>query len=182
MNAAEHLESHLGPIGEGWGSNSLPGVQVCAFREQPAEGLVTVATLGLSDFILSLGNTKRVRQELLFAFPAEKQPDEFAQLLLHVADGIVTRQTALLRGEVVPLGDRVAADSDAEALYASLPVSFPDSLRTLSSTEPPTVFVWLFPVLPREVSAIAENGWDAFEDALERVQPDLFDLARVSVI
>jgi hypothetical protein len=182
MNAAEHLEHHLGPIAQGWSSRSLPGVQVCRFREQPDAGLDTLATLGLSHTPLALSATKRVRQELLFVAPEGSPVVEFAQLLWHVADEMLRKGEALLRGAVVHLGERIAAESRSEALYASMPVVFADSIATLDATTPPTAFVWLVPVLPEEVRFIHDSGWDAFEDRLEAVQPDLFDLTRSSAV
>lgn len=182
MNVAEHLERNLGPISTGWSSSSLAGVQVCLFEPQPGPGLFTLATLGLSLSPLGLTPSKSVRQELLFVVQDFRPPNEFVQLVLHVADELTTKRRGLLRGEVVALESRIAADSDAMALYASLPVVFSDSLATLDTTIPPTVFVWLFPVLPAEVQLIQSAGWEAFEDRLEAEQPDLFDFSRCSVV
>jgi hypothetical protein len=182
MNAAEHLERNLGPMEVGWSSDSLGGVQVCLFRNQPVHGALTLATLGLSDTVLAMADGRGVRQELLLAIHDDRAPEEFVKLVLHIAERQQRNGQALLRGDVISLGEQLAADSAAESLYASMPVVFPEGIETLSDSSPPTVFVWLVPILPREASFIASSGWSGFEDRVESADPDLFDVCRVSVI
>lgn len=181
MNAAEHLELHLGQMDRGWSSSSVSGVHACLFRDQPVPGAITLTTLGLGNTILSMQDGRTVRQELLFAVHAERSPDEFASLLLHLADGIIATGRALLRGEVLALGSKLATDTTAEAVYATMPSVFPDALATLNGTAPPTVFVWIVPLLPSEVTFVNVSGWSKFEDRLESAQPDLFDISRPPV-
>src|SRR5690349_3435515 len=143
MNVAEHIEMHFGPMERGCASASLPGVQICVFRNQRSGGVMTLATLGLSSTILALNEPRRVRQELLFAARDEGRPEGFVQVLLEVAEHLQTRGRAALRGEVLPLHNFIAADSGSKALYASIPVAFPETLATLRGPSAPVVFVWL---------------------------------------
>lgn len=182
MNAAEHLEMFLGLMNGGWSSRSLPGIQICLFPDQPVSGINTLATLGLSNTILVMEDKRSVRQELLLAVPDDRQPEEFAKLLLTVAEQLETNKKALMRGEVIHLGEQIAMDSHANALYSSMPVLFPAGIATLADSAPPTVIVWLIPLLPSEVSFIESSGWSEFEDRLEAVDPDLFNLCRESII
>ena len=182
MNAAEHLEQHLGQMEQGWSSASAPGLQVCLFRNQPAAGVNTLSTLGLSNLDLAMASGRSVRQELMITIPGDRSPDEFAKLMLHVAERLVRTGRALLRGDVVSLGSTIASDSSADALYASIPVVFPEALATLRDTSPQTVFVWLVPLLPTEVAFVQASGWSDFEDRLEAAEPDLFDLRREAVV
>jgi hypothetical protein len=131
MNTAEHLEQHLGPMDRGCSSDSLPGVQVCLFRNRPSPGVVTLTTLGLSNTVLGMSEGREVRQELLLAVRDERPAAELAKLLTYVAGCPIRRRGALLRGDVVPLGDKVEG-SAGEMLHASLPVVFPEGLATLS--------------------------------------------------
>jgi hypothetical protein len=181
MNAAQHLEKYLGLIQRGWSSNSLPGIQVCLFTQQPGPGLQTLTTLGLSNAVLSMSDDRRVRQELVFAVDAARSPDDYAKLLLHVADEVRSSGRALLRGDVVPLESSIAVNSAAAALYASSPTAYPDTFSTLEESAPPTVFVWLFPLFPGEVIFVRRWGWDAFESRLEAKNPDLFDVRRSTI-
>lgn len=182
MNIAFHLEKHLGEIEQGWSSDSLPGIQVCLFRNQPDDGLLTLTTLGLSNHVLEMPGGRSVRQELTLVVPDEASLSASAKLLLHVAECVLKKHQAILRGEVLSLGARIDANASASALYVSTPVVFSDEFSTLYDTIPPTVIVWLFPVLPAEERFIVSSGWSAFEDRLEAVNPDLFDVLRPSVV
>lgn len=182
MNSAEHLERHLGRMERGWSSDSLPGVQICLFPDQPASGVLTLSTLGLSNTVLSMNDDRRVRQELILAVTADEEPDGYAKLLLHVADQLSSSGRALLRGDVVMLQSPIARGSSAAALYASIPTAYPEELSTLSETAPPTVFVWLFPLLPSETAFVRKSGWNEFETQLELRNPDLFDVRRKAVM
>jgi len=55
-------------------------------------------------------------------------------------------------------------------------------LATYEETLPPTVIVWLVPILPAEAAYVRDAGWEQFEDLLERSDVDLFDLQRASVV
>lgn len=182
MNAAEHLERHLGSMERGWSSASLPGVQVCLFRDRPCPGVVTLTTLGLSNTVLAMSGGRQVRQEILLALHDDRHVEELGKLLLHVADLLLKRGRALLRGDVIPLGDKIAADTAADALYASIPVVFPEGLATLRESTPATVVVWLIPLQPAEATFVESSGWGVFEERLEAANPDLFDLGRGSVV
>jgi Suppressor of fused protein (SUFU) len=182
MNIASHLEKHLGPIEQGWSSDSLPGIQVCLFRDQPDDGLITLTTLGLSIHVLDMPGGRSVRQELTLVVPDEAPVQGSTKLLLHVVEGVLQKHQALLRGEVLSLGARIDVNSAASALYVSIPAVFADQFATFHGTAPPTVIAWLFPVLPAEERFIANSGWSAFEGRLEAADPDLFDILRPSVV
>lgn len=104
------------------------------------------------------------------------------KLLLHVAEGLLESGYALLRGDVIPLGDRVSADGVADSLYASIPVVYPEGLATLNDSTPATVVVWLIPLQPIEAALVNSAGWNEFEDRLESAHVDLFDLCRGSIV
>ncbi|MEY4576644.1 MAG: hypothetical protein RL701_1347 [Pseudomonadota bacterium] len=74
------------------------------------------------------------------------------------------------------------ANSGVSALYASLPVVFPEGVDTLQDTTPPTVFVWLVPLPAAEAACVESSGWNELEDLWEATDPDLFDLYRRSVV
>ena len=97
MNSAQHLEHYLGRMERGWSSESLPGIQVCLFQDQPSPGVLTLTTLGLSNTVLSMNKVRRVRQELVFAVASDEKPDDYAKLLLDVAGRLRSNGPALLR-------------------------------------------------------------------------------------
>jgi hypothetical protein len=56
----------------------------------------------------------------------------------------------------------------ASSIYSSIPVLFDDSLATYRGSDPPTVIVWLVPLVGAEPEFIRQAGWERFEDELER--------------
>jgi hypothetical protein len=182
MNIAQHLGMHLGKFDQSWSSSSLVGVDVCMFRDQPSVGLLTFATLGLSSTILQLGERRSVRQELLLVARADEASDVFSKLLIHVAALMLHEQRALLRGDIVPLGESIIAERQVDHLYASIPVVFCDELAVLNDSTPPTVLVWLIPLQKKEIDFVRTVGWSEFETRLESTDPDLYDLRRESVV
>ena len=182
MNTAEHLERHLGPIERGWSAASLSGIQVCLFRDRPAPGVTTLATLGLSNTVLPVSSNRKVRQELLLASYDERPSQNLVKALMHGVETVLAREHALLRGDIVPLGGPITAGSAATGLYASIPVVFYAGLATLQDSVPATVVVWLIPVLPAEIDFVESSGWSEFEERLEAADPDLLDLTRSSVL
>lgn len=182
MNTIEHLELHLGAIDRGYSADSTPGVQVCVFRDQPIHGIATLSTLGLSGSQLAMPRGRLIRQELMLTLPGAYPPEDFAKLLLHVAERPLRSGRALLRGDVIALGGAIAGGGAADSFYASIPVVFPEALATLQDTKPPTVFVWLIPLFPTERRFVKACGWSEFESRLEAADPDLFDLRRKPVV
>ena len=116
------------------------------------------------------------------AFDDTQSTATLVRVLLLVAERIHKSRSALLRGDVVSLWSGFLAGSDAVAVYASMPVVFPAGLAALNDSVPPTVFVWLFPLLQAEVEFVRTEGWSEFEDRLESAAPDLCSLHRGSVI
>jgi len=70
---------------------------------------------------------------------------------------------------------------DANQVYASIPTVYADGFSMLKESAPPTVFVWLFPLLPDETAFVQQSGWSEFENRLELINPDLFDVCRTTV-
>ncbi|MET7355502.1 suppressor of fused domain protein [Streptomyces mirabilis] len=65
------------------------------------------------------------------------------------------------------------------SLYAGLPVYFDDDFFSVTIENGSDVaIVWLIPITDQETDFIREKGWEAFEDALVRQDPDLLDPAR----
>jgi hypothetical protein len=183
MTIAEHLERYLGPIAEGWGDDTSDGaIRVVRFANQPEPGVSTYATLGLSARILPMKGGRPARQELLFVAKHDYPSQQVASFLLTFAEYVASKQQALLRGDVVGPAAPIIPGVQAKSVYAAIPVVFDDGLATFSGSQPPTVIVWLLPLVAREPAWVRSNGWDAFEDALEAAEVDLFDLDREPVM
>lgn len=176
----KHLEHHLGKSVGGWGGTSP--IKILRFPDRPVPGVVTYATLGLSDAILAMPGGRTVREELLLAVYESVDGAALAGMLMTFAEYVAKGGRALLRGDVVGPSDPILPSVRARAIYATLPVAFEDGIETLSATTPPTVFVWLLPVPASDAHFVKSRGWEAFEDRLEAQPVDLWDLNRAGVV
>lgn len=177
------LEGLLGPLSRAWGTplQTWPPL-VLEWKDQPHRGAHTFITSGLGRCVLDLGDGRTVRQELLLAVNHPSLRDESCRVLELVAEDCARSNRALLRGDVIRPGERIFKKFNPVALYCSIPVYYPDSLAVWDGTDPPTVFVWLVPIMSRESDFVNVRGWDSFEDVLQEVDPDLLDLRRKSAV
>jgi hypothetical protein len=175
----QHLEGHLGKVARGWGDAGK--IQVVQFPDQPQKGVVTYATLGLSSTPLPMNQGRVVRQELLVSVNSSFESKSVASFLLTFAEYVRAQNRALLRGDVVGPSGPLIPGVRASAVYASLPVFFEDDFATYRESSPPTVLVWLIPLLPEDAEFVNTHGWEAFEDKLESAAVDFWDLNRPPV-
>jgi hypothetical protein len=179
----EHYEQHLGEIARGWSDEKrMHGIQVVSFDSQPEAGVRTFATLGLSRHIVALSGTRRIRQELLMSANEGFSADAAAGLVMSLAEHVLQRGKAFLRGEVIGPETPVIAGSTLTAIYVTNPSPFDKSLTEFSSELPATVFAYLIPITEAEKALVRERGWNWFEDELERQNPDIWDLGRTDTI
>lgn len=178
-----HYELHLGEITRGWSDEKLVhGVQVVCFDRQPEPGVKTYATLGLSRHIVELPGSRRVRQELLISANESFSSDAVAGLVLSLAEHILRRGKALLRGEVIGPAGPVVAGSSLTAIYVTNPSPFDKSFTEFDSEPLATVFAYVIPISEAEATLVRIRGWRWFEEQLEQQNPDIWNLARVEYI
>lgn len=182
-NVATYLEERLGPIDFGWSDrDSRARCQIARFKNQPEPNVDTYVTLGLSDEQLEMRRSgRKVRQELLLCVEAHWPERDAASVLLAIAEECTRSGAAILRGDVVELGQPISNESRITAVYATNPTVFGDKLLAIDSEQPPLVYVWLIPITEAEVDFIRASGWSAFEAALEVEDPDLWDMRRPSI-
>lgn len=178
-----HYEEHLGEITRGWSDDTRQhGIQVVSFDGQPEADVRTYATLGLSRHIVDLSEARQIRQELLMSANIAFSPDAAAGLVLSLAEHVLRRGKALLRGEVIGPDAPVIAGSMLTAIYVTNPSPFAKSLTEFVSEPPATVFAYLIPITEAEAALVRERGWSWFEEELERQNPDIWDLGRAETI
>ncbi|WP_335872619.1 suppressor of fused domain protein [Bacillus sp. 2205SS5-2] len=183
------LEDHLGMIEQGWSTNvdgeKLP-FNVVKFKGGPFSDTVTYSTLGLSHHsLINPDSNKIIKHELFIVadsnFGNQKNiPPILHQLGQEALDG----HNAYLRGQVIGPRGRLFKDTNLEALYATVPVYFPDSFHVFDAGngEVPTIQVWMVPITKIEADFVMRNGWSKFEDLLVDIDPDLIDFTRASII
>jgi hypothetical protein len=178
-----HIEGLLGHIDSGWSTGSgSTQIQVAKFVDQPFRCATTYVTLGLSDHVFSMPRAREVRQEFVFTAYDRFPGEQIASFMLTFCERLIVMKQALLRGDVVGPSDPIIPGVAVNAVYATVPVVFDDAFHTYSGSSPPTVMVWLLPLLSSEAGFVKRNGWSQFEDILETEDPDLWDLNRKSII
>lgn len=183
MSLPEHYEQHLGEIARGWSDEKrMHGIQVVSFERQPEPGVKTYATLGLGRHIVELPGSKQIRQELLMSANETFSADAVAGLVLSLAEHVLQRGKALLRGEVIGPGTPVVAGSTLTAIYVTNPSPFDKSLTEFVCELPAMVFAYLIPITEAEAKLVGDKGWRWFEDQLEQQNPDIWDLARTEAV
>ena len=157
--------------------------QVVRHPRGPFAGTRTFATLGLSRTeLISERSGKRIRQELVLAVPEALRDCPWPGLLQEIATELLADGRALLRGEVIGPRGPLYRGSEMQALYASVPVYFPDSFHQCSTDDGDVAVVWLIPISRREEEYVRAHGWSAFEDRLVEQDPDLTDVQRPSLV
>lgn len=179
----KHLERYLGSIEEGW-SKRCDGAkmpfQIVRYGGSTDEFIYS--TLGLSEFALVSRNSgKKIRCELLVTC---RQADaNVVGALQNLGTALATSGQALLRGDVVEFSEPLVGGSSLKAWYSTIPVYFPDDFSSCNAGHAePVVIVWLIPIAPDEAQFVRGNGWAEFERKLEKTNPDLGNLNRVSVL
>lgn len=185
-NLIGHLESNLGQIDAGWkdSDGSAWAFQVVRFLGGPIANTVTYSTLGLSDAPLpSPVSAKEVRHELLFMARPTFCDRNIPAILYQVGKDAISRSRPYLRGDVIGPRGTLISGTSMEALYVSLPAYLPDTFATYNSPEGVScIFAWLVPITSQEAEFAKTRGWEAFEDRLASVDPDLLNLGRKSII
>lgn len=175
----EHMEAALGPISRGWSDpSSRIGVQVVSFENTPDIGVTTLATLGLSKYVLEQSSGKHVRQELLTSVEAGTASDTLAKVLLAIAEHQIEQGTSLARGELVTPRYESGGAPLISTFYCTNPSPLDSRLTDTERFVPPLIFVYLIAVLENEASLVREHGWRWFEEQLEGQDPNIWNLAR----
>ena len=120
-----------------------------------------------------------IRHELLMIVPSEAVPPNIVGIIQQAGLEAMARGSAYLRGELLGPKGELFAGYEPKALYASLPVYFPDEFWELTIDGVGGVaFVWLVPLLDEEVIYLSMNGWPDLESRLVSKDPDLTNYAR----
>jgi hypothetical protein len=182
----EHLELYFGRIESGWKPREWtdPAIQVVEFRGGRVPGVTVVSTLGLSSFAMTSAlSEKKIRQELFVMVRGEQLDPRLPAALDQVARERVRTDKPVLRGEVIQKQDHLLQKGDFVALYATLPIYYPNVFWTFhANDEGDVVFCWLLPIKDKERSYIQQHGWSAFEEILDKATVNLFDLGRPSLL
>jgi len=184
---SDHFEAHCGPILRGWSKGEagrrLP-VQMAVLDHSPVSGARVIATLGLSQHLLQLGESSHeVRLELMMMFRTAEGERNLPAVLSQVALGLLEDHRGVWHGEVLGPRGPLVPGSTMSALCAAQPVYFPDSFAAFSDDElGRVVVVWLVPISESEARFVRSSGWRRFEALLLRDNPDVLDFFRRPIV
>jgi hypothetical protein len=180
VEVLNYVEEEFGPAEFVWHRDKegeLLRVAVAKFNDVPMKNCSTFVTLGLSHTPLHQETGKDIRQELLMhAF--EYDDLSIAALLSVLAEQIKEKQQALKNRSVITISEPIANKS---AFYVTSPRYLSKEFGVNSATTPITLFVWCIPITDEEKEFVSRYGPEAFEDLLEKKDPDLTIISRNSI-
>jgi hypothetical protein len=186
MSLIDHFERRLGRI-VGGSSRKIDEVQIVQYGNGRFHDVESWSTLGMSRHILTVrGTDKRYALEVFLAVRNIPQTSitDVGRCVEWVAGEMVGRHEARLRGDVQQLPSRIHPASSLDHVYFAHPVYYDEDFYSveLEPNGQSAGIVWLIPVGPREARYVREHGWQRFEEQLERVDPDLFDITRREIV
>ncbi len=174
-----HMERHLGAYCEATRAGGQRG-SILAFADQPVQGALTVSSFGLSRHRLPQPRGPELRQELIVS-AEQVEWKALASVVDVAAEQVLSRHSALLRGELLGPTGRLVPGSSACAFFCCHPGCFPQSFEDLKVDGDPILFVWLVAVLPDEATYIETHGAGAFMSLIKEHSPNLLDWRRSSL-
>lgn len=162
-----------------WDDNDRHHIDIMSADNVPERGVVTLATLGLSDQSIGLeAEGSELRVELLAAVARDCKT--FPNILATSAFDLMTGKAKCRPRSVVP---NVVAmyESSSEMKHVLL---VPPFLWEVETQKLPGVLVtWLqvVPISESEYAYAQSNGADALEDLFVKEQIDVFDLCRPAI-
>ncbi len=181
-----HLETILGPAvrltrGRDLAGDRQASFEVATFNGQPADGAVTLVTVGLAETALKGPSGESVRQELLLCAWNEAAGENLYTGLFSAAQVYLDLGESANPGSILELDQPLGGPAGPRELFLYEPTYHPEELATVpgSAADPePIEIVWLIPVTAAEAALIASEGPQAFERYLAANDPDLLDLGR----
>ena len=180
-----HFERFLGPVRSGWMADPtgerMP-FQVVRWSRGSDVGAMAYSSLGMSRHRLQGRGGVETRQEYVLLVTPSLPVEYVLTVLRDAGQAALAVGRGLRQGDVLgPVAPPVPGSAMA-ALYVAMPVYFPDDFSLYESGEGPDIEVlWLVPVSQREYDFVEAYGWEAFEELLERQDPDLVDVYRPEI-
>lgn len=183
-NIIGHIETHLGEMIGGWTDIARHGIGVSLFKKRVRneEYSVTV-TVGLSNHILHQSSGKNLRQELMIVTTDDmrRYGERIAELLAMLCDEIIDRHAAVSIWDVLHSFSEVIPGSPIRSVFARPADVFPEEFAIID-TDPPTVFVWLVPILSEEYEFIKTIGREEFDKLIVDRMPKIYSWKRASIL
>jgi len=177
-----HVEKWLGPMGPAQHKVHDSRVLTARFPNKPVAGVDTQVTLGLSNQELTQASGRGIRQELVVSARSSYDPGKVASFLVTLAEWVSRRKRALQRGEVIGPQGPVIPGVKANAVYVAQPAHLPPELSVYQEDGWTVVIAWVLPIVAIEAAFVRSHGWRAFEERLETIDAELWDLDRAPLV
>jgi Suppressor of fused protein (SUFU)/Tetratricopeptide repeat len=162
-------------------TDSGRGVEVMRFADQPDRGVITYASLGVSDH--AWGDPTRPRIELVLGATADDAvvPQVIANVAFHVIDKDFFPEPGTIVRDIVAV--LRAGDLSTRLPHVYFMNAAPWGLVGALDAGPPRIdVIAAVPVSDPEYKYWRNFGARALETLFAQAKPDLFDLARASVV
>lgn len=186
MKLVEHFERRLGTI-TGGSKRKIDGVQIVHYANGRFVDVEAWSTLGMSRHVLATrGTESRYLLEIFLAVRSvpNHSVKDIGWCVEWIAEIMVDRHEARIRGDVQELPAPIHELSTLDHVYFANPVYYDEAFYDVE-VEPNgqrAGIVWLIPIGRREAQFVREHGWRSFEEQLELVDPDLFDMTRPEIV
>ena len=181
---ARHVANAFGgkPAVREYLHDNLPlRIDILAVEDQPDPGVVSYGTIGLSDTPLKWDDGEfKVRIELCGSARSEKTL--FPNVLASVAFSIMRSQVVYYPGRAIKnYFKEYYDDTNLPHLYFTSPFLW-DDLKTLRLDQKDVTWLLCFPISEAELDFLTKEGGGEFENLLETLGVDVFDVGRDCVI
>jgi len=163
-----------------WDDNKIKNIDILSSTDRPYCGIVSYATIGLSEHDIGLfNNNKSLRVELLGA--CNEKEAFFANILASVAFEVM-KQGKCLYGDIVQnVISEYSKNTEMKHVYLMDPFLW-EEFKTLEFEDVSVAWLLLIPISEQEKEYAIVNGGEALEDKLEDAHIDIFDLNRKSIL
>lgn len=156
-------------------------IDIMSCADQPSPGITSYSTLGLSDFpMFQDDNEFPVRLELLAGCNTDVAwfPNMLASAAFYIMrTGWLCHPGVVLQIAIHPY----APDVPVQHLYFTAPFLWEDKLQTAQLETKKVAWLLALPITNDEYEYSKKNGDDNFEELLESVDVDIFDINRTSI-
>lgn len=155
--------------------NNSPSIQLLKY-ENVFEDCMTYATFGFSNFKEAIGKSCEI---VMITDDCYNECEEiFANALFYIINNKIKFGRGTFIEGIEKINQEFAIVHKKSALYFTETYSFPDNFSKITDSE--KMYMAFF-ISQQECEYIKNNGADAFEDELERMEYDIFDINRKSI-
>lgn len=163
-----------------WDEKDKKSVDILSCVDRPYPGVISYATIGLSEYDIGmLSDNKKLRVELLGA--CDEKEEFFANILSTTAFEIMERDNCGY-GHIIPnVISQYINDCEMKHIYLMNPFLW-DGFKTIEFEDRKIAWLLIIPISNQEKEYAIVNGWDALETKFEKVDIDIFNLKRKSIV